>query len=147
MYTLLTPMARADQIEIRMRLSIENPVPGVLHSLQNKKNEPCGALVSKEGEPLTFELSIRVAPGPKFYGEQVRSEGPERRFVYIAIGQPAGDAASCWSRRMKINIHDIAPALLEKAATGKVLRGTVQGAGEDGTPACASVMVKSWRAD
>jgi len=139
-------MARTDQIEIRMRLVVENPVPGVLHSLQDKKNEPRSPLASKEGEPLTFELSIRIAPGPKFYGEQVRSEGPERRFVYIAIGQQAGDAASCWSRRMKINIHDIAPALLEKATKGKVLEGAVHGAGEDGTPACASVMVKAWRA-
>jgi hypothetical protein len=139
-------MARADTIEIRMRLVVENPVPGVLHSLQDKKNEPRGALASKEGEPLAFEFSIRIAPGPKFYGEQVRSEGPERRFVYIAVGQQAGDAASCWSRRMKINIHDIAPGLLEKATKGKVLRGAVQGTGDDGTPSCASVMVTSWRA-
>jgi hypothetical protein len=139
-------MPRTDQIDIQMRLVIEDPFPGVLHSLQDKKNEPRGALASKEGEPLTFEFPIRVALGPKFYGEQVRSEGAERRFVYIALGQPAGDAASCWSRRMKINIHDIAPALLELATQGKVLQGTVQGTGEDGTPACASVTVKSWRA-
>jgi hypothetical protein len=139
-------MARTDQIEIRMRLVIENPVPGVLHSLQDKKNVPRGVLASKGGEALAFEFPIRIAPGPKFYGEQVRSEGAERRFVYIAIGQPAGDAASCWSRRMKINIHDIAPALLEKAMQGEVLRGVVQGTGKDGTPACASVMVESWQA-
>jgi hypothetical protein len=139
-------MARADQYEIRMRLVVENPVPGVLHSLQGKKNEPRSALASKAGEPLAFELSIRIAPGPKFYGEQVRSEGPERRFVYIAIGQQAGDAASCWNRRMKINIHDIAPALLEKATKGQALEGAILGTGEDGTPACASVRVQSWRA-
>jgi hypothetical protein len=138
-------MARADQIEIHMRLVIENPVPGVLHSLQDKKNQPRAARASKDGEPLAFEFPIRIAPGPKFYGEQVRSEGPERRFVYIAIGQHAGDASSCWSRRMKINIHDIAAGLLKRATQGKVIQGTVQGTGEDGTPACASVMVESWR--
>jgi hypothetical protein len=139
-------MARADQYEIRLRLVVENPVPGVLYALQDKNNEPRGALVSQDGEPLTFELSIRIAPGPKFYGEQVRSEGPQRRFVYIAIGQQAGDAASCWSRRMKVNIHDIAPALLAEATKGKALQGGVQGTGEDGTPACASAKVNSWRA-
>jgi len=89
---------------------------------------------------------IRIAPGPRFYGEQVRSQGPERRFVYIAIGQQAGDGASCWNRRMKIDIHDIAPALLEKGMKGKVLEGSVQGTGSDGTPACASVLLRSWRA-
>ena len=140
-------MTRADQVVVRMRLVIENPVPGVLHSLQDKKNKPIDAMSSKGGEPLTFAFPIRIAPGPRFYGEQVRSQGPERRFVYIAVGQQAGDGASCWNRRMKIDIHDIAPALLEKGMKGgKVLEGSVQGTGSDGTPACASVLLKSWRA-
>jgi hypothetical protein len=138
-------MSRADASEIRMRLVIENPVPGVVHSLQDKKNRPLDAQASKSGEALTFELSLRIAHGPKFYGEQVRSEGPERRFVYIASGRQAGDASSCWDRRMKIDIHDIPPALLEKVKGGKVLQGSVQGTGKDGTPACASVQVDSWR--
>jgi hypothetical protein len=139
-------MTRADQIEVRMRLVIENPVPGVVHSLQDKRNHPIDAVSSKSGEALTFEFPIRIAPGPKFYGEQVRSEGPERRFVYIAIGQQAGDGGSCWNRRMKIDIHDIAPALLERATKGKVLEGSVQGTGKDGTPACATVPARPWRA-
>ena len=77
--------------------------------------------------PLTFEFPIRIAAGPKFYGEQVRREGPERRFVYIAIGQQAGDQGSHWSRRMKIDIHDIPPALLAEAMKGKILEGTSKG--------------------
>src|SRR5262245_15329789 len=100
-------MARPPQPEVRMRLVIENPVPDVVHSLQNKDNEPVDAKASKSAAALVFEFPIRIAAGPKFYGEQVRSEGPERRFVYIAIGQQAGEKASCWNRRMKIDIHDI----------------------------------------
>lgn len=133
-------MARADQTPVPMRIVIEAPVPGVLHSLQSKDGHPLDPKVSKSGEPLAFDFSVRVAPGPKFFGDQVRREGPERRFVYIRIGQSAGDCASPWSRRMKIDIHDIDPGLLAEAAAGKgVIEITVDGTAKDGTPACATV--------
>ena len=137
-------MSKAGQTGIRLRLVVEGPVPGVRHSLQDKKNRPVDAKISRNGEPLAFAVPVRVGPGPKFFGEQVRSEGPERRFVYIAIGQQAGDSASCWSRRMKIDIHAVAPPLLDGAMTGAMLVGTVAGTGKDGTPACATVPV-GWR--
>jgi len=140
-------MARAGQTEIRMRLVIETPVPGVMHSLQDKKGHPLECKKSESGESLCFDFPIRIAAGPKFYGEQVRSEGPERRFVYIAVGKQAADLGSPWSRRMKIDIHTIAQALLDGAAAGKRLVGRVDGTGKDGTPACATVPVKSWRLD
>jgi hypothetical protein len=133
-------MARADQAELRMRIVIEQPVPGVLHSLQSKEDGPLDPKIAKAGEALAFDFPIRVAPGPKFFGDQVRREGPERRFVYIRIGQSAGDCASPWSRRMKIDIHDIEQALLDRAAAGEgVLEIVVNGTGKDGTPACATV--------
>ena len=74
-------MARADQTPVPMRIVIDAPVPGVLHSLQSKDGHPLDPKVSKSGEPLAFDFSVRVAPGPKFFGDQVRREGPERRFV------------------------------------------------------------------
>jgi hypothetical protein len=123
-----------------MRIVIETPVPGVLHSLQSKDGHPLDPKVSKSGEPLAFDFSVRVAPGPKFFGDQVRREGPVRRFVYVRIGQSAGDCASPWSRRMKIDIHDIDPGLLAEAAAGKgVIEITVEGTAKDGTPVCATV--------
>src|SRR5689334_5392444 len=134
-------MSKEGQTEIRMRLIVEGPVPGVAHSLQDKKNHPVDAKVSQAGEPLAFDFTVRIGPGPKFYGEQVRSEGPERRFVYIAVGRQAGEAGSAWNRRMKLDIHDISPALLAGAAAGKRLVGTLDGTGKDGTPACATVRV------
>lgn len=108
-------MARADQSEIHMRIVIERAVAGVAHSLQGKDGEPLDPKRSSGEEPLTFDFPIRVAPGPKFFGDQVRREGPERRFVYIRIGQLAGDPASPWSRRMKIDIHDMPHDLLAEA--------------------------------
>jgi len=132
-------MARADQREIRMRIVIENPVPGVLHSLQSKDGHPLDPKKAEAGKPLSFDFPIRFADGPKFFGDQVRREGPIRRFVYVRIGQSAGDFSSPWSRRMKIDIHDIDPRLLEQAASGGTLEISVDGTGKDSTPACATV--------
>ena len=133
-------MARTDQNEIHLRVVIERPVVGVLHSLQAKDESPLDPRSSRDGEPIVFDLAVRVGPGPKFFGDQVRREGPVRRFVYIRIGQLAGDPSSPWSRRMKIDIHDIENDLLDRAASsGDVIETIVIGTGKDGTPACATV--------
>ena len=122
------------------RIVIDGPVSNVAHSLQAKDGSPLDAKVSRKGEALAFDFSVRVDPGPKFGGDQVRREGKERRFVYIRVGQLAGDEMSPWSRRMKVDIHDIAADLLERAAkSGEVVEITVPGTGQDGTPACATV--------
>jgi Family of unknown function (DUF5990) len=78
--------------------------------------------------------------------EQVRREGPLRRFVYIAIGKQAGDRASAWDRRMKVDIHTLGQPLLDQALTGKILELAIAGTGPDGTPACATVTpLRPWR--
>jgi hypothetical protein len=130
---------------ITLRLTIQDPVPGVGYSLQNKKNQPVGPVVAGDG-PLSFDVPVRVAPGPRFLGEFVRSEGPTRRFVYIAIGGQAGAAASFWSRRAKIDIHTLPIELLEQALAGKVLLADLPGRDKDGGPACATVRpLGAWR--
>lgn len=127
----------ADQ-QITLRLTIGEPVPGVAYSLQNKQGEPVGAVIAGD-QPLSFDVQVAVAPGPRFLGDMVRREGPTRRFVYIAIGEQAGDAASPWNRRAKIDIHDLPAELLEKALAGSVLEALLPGRAADGGPACASV--------
>lgn len=136
-------VSRADQTEIRMRIVIERPVPGVLHSLQ-QDDAPLDPRKSEAGEALSFDFPIRIAPGPKFFGKQVRPEGKERRFVYIRIGTAAGDFGSPWTRRMKIDIHDIDRGLLDAAAKGGVLVGTIDGTAKDGSPACATIRPVVW---
>lgn len=139
-------MRRAKTTDVRLRVVIEAPVPGVLHSLQTPKNEPTDAKRSTDGTPLVFNCVIRVGDGPSFGGPFVRREGPTRRFMYIAIGQPAGDHASPWSRRMKIDIHDIPAELLARATQGATLEAVVGGTARDGTPACATVRrLHPWR--
>ena len=132
-------MAKRDQVEIRARITIEHPVPGVLHSLQSKERAPLDRKRSEAGEPLSFDFPLRIGPGPKYFGDQVQRESPERRFVYIRVGQAAGDHASPWSRRMKIDIHDTDPALLDEATKGGILVLTVDGTAKGGSPVCATV--------
>ncbi len=92
----------------------------MVYSLQDKKNHPVGPVVAGAG-PLSFDVPVRVAPGPRSLGDFVRSEGPTRRFVYIAIGGQAGAAETPWSRRAKIDIHTLPIELLEQALAGGVL--------------------------
>jgi hypothetical protein len=130
---------------ITLRMTIEDPVPGVAYSLQDSRSAPVGAVVATEA-PLSFDVPVRVAPGPRFLGEFVRREGPERRFVYIAVGAQAGDLASPWSRRVKVDVHELPAALLEKALAGDVLEGRLPGRAKDGGPSCATLRpLNGWR--
>ncbi len=130
---------------ITLRLRIETPFPGVAYSLQNKKSEPVGQVIACD-DPISFDVPLRVVPGPKFLGDFIRSEGPTRRFIYIAIGEPAGQRPSAWSRRAKIDIHLLSPALLEQALAGKILEVLLPGKAKDGGPACATVPpIGAWR--
>ena len=132
-------MAKRDQTEIAARIVIENPDPGVLHSLQDKDGHPLYPKLSTSGEALSFDFPLRVSTGPKFFGDQVRREGPERRFVYIRIGTAAGQQGSPWSRRMKIDIHDTDQKLIDRAIAGGTLELVVNGMAKDGSPACATI--------
>ncbi|RZJ45018.1 MAG: hypothetical protein EON87_08530 [Brevundimonas sp.] len=130
---------------ITLRLTIADPVPGVRYSLQldDAPHEP----VTASEAPLSFEVPIRLAEDNRALGPFVRREGKDRRFVYIRIGQSAGDHATAVNRRAKIDIHDIPPALLDKARAGATLEVVLPGRGKDGTPACATVRpVKGWTA-
>ena len=130
---------------ITLKLGIQDPFPGVAYSLQNKKSEPVGRIIAGDG-PISFNVPVRVAPGPKFYGDFVRSEGPIRRFIYIAIGEQAGQRPSAWSRRAKVDIHLLSPELLEKALTGEVLEAELPGKAKDGGPSCATLRpIGPWR--
>ena len=135
----------ARQETIRIRLIIDKPLAGVRHSLQDKASKPVDAQTAAD-EPLVFETDVRVGPKGNLVGAHVRAEGSERRFIYIAIGTQAGDKGAPWSRRMKIDVHTIPRALLDRAAKGGVLEAVIAGRGKDGTPACATVpLAKPWR--
>ena len=130
---------------ITLRLTLADPVPGVRYSLQ-KDDLPFEPVTATE-RPLSFDLVIRLSDGRRLLGPFVRREGSTRRFVYIRIGKPAGDCFSPWSRRAKIDIHDIPADLLALARTGRVLEIVLPGQFPDGSPTCATVRsTTGWRA-
>ncbi|MGA0545194.1 DUF5990 family protein [Brevundimonas sp. VNH65] len=129
---------------VTLRLTIADPVPGVRYSLQ-QDDAPFEPITAGDA-PLSFDVPVRLADDGRLLGPFVRREGKERRFVYIRIGTSAGDHASEWSRRAKIDIHNIPPALLDRARAGAVLEARLPGRGKDGTPACATVRpLEEWR--
>ena len=126
---------------VTLRLIIDDPVPGVRYSLQ-KDDLPFEPRTAGDG-PMAFELPITLHSDGRMTGPFVRREGAVRRFVYIRIGTSAGDHASEWNRRAKIDIHDIPKALLAPDARLEV---HLPGRGKDGSPACATVRsVTGWR--
>jgi hypothetical protein len=127
---------------VTLRLIIDDPVPGVRYSLQ-KDDLPFEPRTAGDG-PIAFDVPASLHPDGRMTGPFVRREGTRRRFVYIRIGTSAGDQASCWSRRAKIDVHDIPRALLVPDA---VLEVHLPGRGKDGSPACATVRPSDgWRA-
>ena len=131
---------------ITLRLTIHDPVPGVCYSLQGKDGEPVDAVTATEA-PLSLDAPVILNDDNRLTGPFVRREGPTRRFVYIAIGTSAGQHASEWSRRAKIDVHDIPADLLAQARQGEVLEVVLPGRAKDGGPACATVRpIQAWRA-
>ena len=130
---------------ITLRLTIADPVSGVHYSLQQKEAVFDRRIATDAA--LSFDVPVRLTDDGRLLGDFVRREGPTRRFVYIRIGQSAGQAGTTISRRAKIDIHDIPIALLDQARQGAVLEAILPGRGKDGTPACAAVRpTAGWRA-
>lgn len=145
-------MAMGKQI-ITLRLTIHDPVPGVCYSLQGKDGElqgkdgePIDAVTATEA-PLSLNAPVTLNDDDRLTGPFVRREGPERRFVYIGIGTHAGLPSPTWSRRAKIDVHDIPADVLDAARQGSTLEIRLPGRAKDGGPACATVRpLKPWKA-
>lgn len=134
------------QQTITLRLTIRDPVPGVCYSLQGKNGEPVDAVTATEA-PLSLDAPVTLNDDGRLTGPFVRREGTTRRFVYIGIGTHAGFPGASWSRRAKIDVHDIPADLLEAARQGRTLEVRLPGRAKDGSPACATVRpLEPWQA-
>ncbi|WP_426025168.1 DUF5990 family protein [Brevundimonas sp. TSRC1-1] len=130
---------------ITLRLTTADPVAGVAYSLQDKANAPVDPRIADDGS-ISFDAPVTLSDDGRLTGPFVRREGPSRRFVYIAIGTSAGQHGE-WSRRAKIDVHDIPADLLALARDGRVLEAVLPGRARDGGPACATVRpLQPWRA-
>jgi hypothetical protein len=137
--------------EIMFRIVVLRPLPGVQVGVQRGHDElllPAHA----DDEMVTFEFSLRLAQrhdgittlrGPEAQG------GPADRFVYVNWGVRAGDKESRWDRRAKVPLKDLTSAELQEAlmTPGAFLEAQIDGVGDDGGPAAASVTLAGggWR--
>ena len=93
--------------ELTLRIVVERPPKGVDFGLQKGRGSAYETVQTQRstGKDLTFQFSVGVK-GIALAGPFV--QGPAgQRFVYIDIGTYAGQADSCWGRRLKIPLTGI----------------------------------------
>jgi hypothetical protein len=93
--------------ELTLRIVIEQPPAGVEFALQKGSGSAWEAVQKQrsQGKDLAFEFQPSIKEG---VSDSIAAlggpfvQGPRRqRFVYIDIGTYAGQADSCWSRRLR----------------------------------------------
>ncbi len=144
---------REGRFELLLRILVEDPIPGLRLALQRGASaaaELVGAAAS-DGEPLAFELSVSVdgvlADGrPRLVGPFVQGP-PAERFVYLCVGESAGQAGSAWRGRVKVPLGGLTWEVIEALPSGGRLDARIPGRGRNGGPALASVPIlpPGWR--
>ena len=139
-------MAGVADDNVTLCLSVIDPPKGVTHSLQGKDNVPVD-VVASVGKTLAFEIPVRLQEGKngwRFLGDFVRTEGKERRFVYVATGQQAGQHIE-GGRRAKVDLPEPTAAMIKAARAGRLaLEASYPGTDAKGGATCATVKV-DWK--
>ena len=138
---------KPEKQKLALRILVQNPVAGVAILLQQGNAEKT-ALVPPVGsaeEALTFDFDVfvegQLADGrPRFLGPCVQGP-PTARFVYLCVGQYAGQADSAFARRVKVPLGDLTWEQVSAQPPDGRLTARIEGTGKDGTPVCASVKI------
>lgn len=148
----MTRSPKAIAAELPLRLVLIEPPPSARYGVQRGKGSAYEVEFAQQpvkGD-LTFDFTVKVAEGkdgqPNFLGDFV--QGPVgRRFVYVNVGQYAGQHRTGWARRMIVRLEGISWTLIRKAQTaGRRLEGRVPGTASDGGPNCATVaLIGGWK--
>lgn len=140
------------QGEVTLRVVLIAPPPGVDFGVQEGKGTDYTTIQKRrsQGGDLSFEFTVTVKDNredglPNFLGPQ--THGPTTgRFLYINIGQSAGQSDTPWDRRLKIPLDGITWDLLAKQTATMVLEAQLPGTGKDGGPSCATVKpTQGWK--
>jgi hypothetical protein len=116
-----------------LRVIVVGSPPDVTWCIGSKRGGFPGR-VRSDGGDLTFDVVARVKDG-RLLGDEIQGP-PTARFIYLASGTMAGDATAGWTRRAKVPLSAITPAMMNKGGT---LIAKIAGRAKDGGPACASV--------
>src|SRR5215510_5162536 len=128
--------------ELKLRITFEGPPPGIDYALQKGSGSAyeMDQKQRSDGKDLSFEFTPAIRDGGSDAMAALAGpfvQGPRgQRFVYLDIGTCAGQADSCWSRRLKVPLEAITMKMI---AGGGVLEARVPGTGRDGGPSCATV--------
>jgi hypothetical protein len=135
------------ELELKLRIVLEGPPPGVDFGLQKGKGNAYQTIQKQrsKGNDLFFDCSVTVKDNrsdglPNFLGPL--AQGPSTaRFIYVDVGQYAGQKETGWSRRMKIPLTGINWDTIKQAAqdASVFLEARLTGTGRDGGPACGTV--------
>jgi len=137
----------AAERELTLRIVLEKPPTGVDFGLQKGRGSDYETIQKQRSKTsdLCFEFTVRAKAGrkdagPTFLGSLVQGP-PAERFVYVDSGVCAGQADSCWSRRLKIPLRGITWNMIDRLLDNSraVLEARVPGTGRDGGPNCATV--------
>ena len=142
---------------VTLRIVVVSPPAGVNFSLEDDK----GHLVSitkSTGSNITFDFSGVVKENrrtgtPNFTGPFAQGT-PSKRFLYINIGQLAGQQDSPWQRKVKIWISGFPKSLIPEpkpitwkmvkevaSDVNKVLMVRYMATNKNGEPSCATIQL------
>ena len=114
---------------MKLRVTILNPPPGVLFSLQDRNNTLHQQTLST-GADITFELEIELDAAGRAKGKFAMGP-PAARFLYINSGTYGGQTETPYGRRAKLPLTNLPDCPF--AAT------QIHGRAKDGGPMCATV--------
>lgn len=138
--------------QLPFRIILEKPTLDVDYGLQEGQGSAYKTIQTKtsDGSSIVFNFSMKYKLAddePVFSGAYVH--GPSGgRFIYIDIGQMAGQKNSAWSRRIKIPLEGITREMAGKVLNdpGLVIETKLPGEGKDGGPVCGTVRpVNGWK--
>jgi hypothetical protein len=142
------------ETNVTLRIILIAPPTGVDFGVQEGKGNDYTTIQKQrsKGGDLRFEFSVVVKDNredglPNFLGPL--AQGPATgRFIYIDIGQAAGQADCRWTRRIKIPLVGITWEMIENASKDPktVIEARLPGTGKDGGPSCATVKpIDGWK--
>jgi hypothetical protein len=122
---------------MKLRVTLLNPPPGVLFSLQDRNNNLSQQTLST-GADITFEWEIELDAAGRAKGTFAMGP-PAARFLYINSGTYAGQTATPYGRRAKLPLANLPAAA--------VLETEIHGRAKDGGPMAATVPLLNggWR--
>jgi hypothetical protein len=136
------------ETQLTLRIILENPTAGVDFGVQSGSGNTYETIQKQRstGKNLSFEFQVNVKDNrgdgqPNFLGPI--TQGPATaRFVYLDIGQYAGQQHTDWARRLKVPLGGITWPMIKRG----VVEVHIQGSGRDGGPTCGTSKDVKWKA-